>query len=42
MWGIRVKILPKLPLQVLKELHQGHMGVVKMKAIAQLYLVAWY
>ena len=38
MWGIRVIIPPKLRPQVLKELHQGHMGVVKMKAIARSYI----
>ena len=32
MWGIRVVVPPKLRPQVLEELHQGHMGVVKMKA----------
>ena len=37
MWGIRVIIPPKLRPQVLKELHQGHMGVVKMKALARSY-----
>ena len=38
MWGIRVIIPPKLRPQVHKELHQGHMGVVKMKAIARRYI----
>lgn len=38
MWEIRVIIPPKLRPQVLKELHQGHMGVVKMKAIARSYI----
>ena len=38
MWGIRVKIPPKLRPQVLKKLHRGHMGVVKMKAIACSYI----
>ena len=38
MWGIRVIIPPKLRPQVLKELYQGHMGVVKMKAIARSYI----
>ena len=38
MSGIRVIIPPKLRPQVLKELHQGHMGVVKMKAIARSYI----
>ena len=38
MWGIRVIIPPKLRPEVLKELHQGHMGVVKMKAITRSYI----
>ena len=38
MWGIRVITPPKLRPQILKELHQGHMGVVKMKAIASSYI----
>ena len=38
MWGIRIIIPPKLRPQVLKRLHQGHMGVVKMKAIARSYI----
>ena len=37
MWRIRVEIPRKLPPQVVKELHQEHMGVVKMKAIARSY-----
>ena len=38
MWGIRVVVPPKLHPQVLEELHQGDMGVVKMKAIARSYI----
>ena len=38
MWGIRVIVPPKLRPQVLEELHQGHMGVVKMKALARSYI----
>ena len=38
MWGIRVIIPPRLHPRVLKELHQGHMGVVKTKAIARSYI----
>ncbi|PFX11611.1 Transposon Tf2-11 polyprotein [Stylophora pistillata] len=34
MWGIRVIVPPELRPQVLKGIHQGHMGVVKMKALA--------
>ena len=37
-WGIRVIVPPKLRPQVLQELHQGHMGVVKMKALARSYI----
>ena len=37
MWGISVIIPPKLRPQVLEELHRGHMGVVKMKALARSY-----
>ena len=38
MWGIRVIVPPKLRPQVLEELHQGHLGVVKMKALARSYI----
>ena len=38
MWGIRVIVPTKLRPQVLEELHQGHLGVVKMKAIARTYI----
>ena len=38
MWGIRVVVPPKLRPQVLEELQQGHMGVVKMKALARSYI----
>jgi len=38
MWGIRVVVPPKLRPQVLEELHQGHMRVVKMKALARSYI----
>ena len=34
MWEIRVVVPPKFCPKVLEELHQGHMGVVKMKALA--------
>ncbi|PFX12271.1 Uncharacterized protein K02A2.6 [Stylophora pistillata] len=37
MWGIRVIVPPKLRPQVLKGIYQGHMGVVKMKALARSY-----
>ena len=38
MWRIRVIIRPKLHPQVLEELHQGHMGVMKMKALIRSYI----
>ncbi|XP_062387122.1 uncharacterized protein K02A2.6-like [Sardina pilchardus] len=38
MWGIRVVIPPKLRPRVLSELHTGHPGVVKMKAVARSYM----
>ena len=38
MWGIRVIVPPKLRPQVLEELHHGHLGVVKMKALARSYI----
>ena len=38
MWGSRVLIPPKHQTQVLDELHDGHLGVVKMKALARGYV----
>ena len=38
MWGIRVIVSPELRPQVLEELHQGHLEVVKMKALARSYI----
>ncbi|KAL6457444.1 hypothetical protein MHYP_G00344070 [Metynnis hypsauchen] len=38
MWGIRIVIPPKLRTRVLSELHTGHPGVVKMKAVARSYM----
>ncbi|XP_015778003.1 PREDICTED: uncharacterized protein K02A2.6-like [Acropora digitifera] len=38
LWGMRVVIPNKLQDRVLKELHDGHMGVVKMKALARSYV----
>ena len=35
LWGMRVVIPNKLQDRVLKELHDGHLGVVKMKALAR-------
>lgn len=38
MWGIRVIVPRKYQQTVLKELHQGHLGVVKMKSLARSYI----
>ncbi len=38
MWGWRVVIPPKLRSRVLAELHTGHLGVVRMKAVARSYV----
>ena len=38
LWGIRVVIPNKLQDRVLEELHDGHLGVVKMKALARRYV----
>ena len=38
LWGIRVVIPNKLQDRVLEELHDGHLGVVKMKALARSYV----
>ena len=38
LWGMRVVIPNKLQDRVLDELHDGHMGVVKMKALARSYV----
>lgn len=38
MWGTRVIVPTKLRTQVLQELHTGHLGVVKMKALARGYV----
>lgn len=38
MWGTRVIVPPKLQARVLEELHRGHIGVVKMKAMARSYI----
>ncbi|XP_062605742.1 uncharacterized protein K02A2.6-like [Saccostrea cucullata] len=40
LWGIRDVIPPSLRSQVLDELHQGHIGVVKMKTLARSH--AWW
>ncbi|XP_028327386.1 uncharacterized protein K02A2.6-like [Gouania willdenowi] len=38
MWGSRVIVPPKLRAKVLNALHDGHMGVVKMKSLARSYV----
>jgi hypothetical protein len=38
MWGVRVVIPPKLRSRLLDELHTGHLGVVKMKALARSFI----
>ena len=38
LWGMRVVIPNKLRERVLEELHDGHLGVVKMKALARSYV----
>ena len=38
MWGSRVIIPPKHQAQLLAELHEGHLGIVKMKALARSYM----
>ena len=38
MWGLRVVVPPKLQTRVLDELHEGHLGIVKMKALARSYI----
>ena len=38
MWGIRMVIPQVYQQKVLKELHGGHLGVVKMKALARSHM----
>ena len=38
MWGSRVIIPPRYRAQLLEELHEGHLGIVKMKALARSYM----
>lgn len=38
MWGLRVIILSKLRAEVLEELHVGHLGIAKMKALARSFM----
>jgi len=37
-WGLRVVVTKVLSERILKELHEGHRGVVKMKALARSYI----
>ncbi|XP_044175358.1 uncharacterized protein K02A2.6-like [Acropora millepora] len=37
LWGGRVIVPPKLQQHVLEELHEGHVGIVKMKGLARSY-----
>ena len=41
MWGNRVIVPPKLRQEVLEELHTGHLGVVKTKAMAMTSVFVW-
>ncbi|XP_051778519.1 uncharacterized protein K02A2.6-like [Erpetoichthys calabaricus] len=38
MWGLRTIVSTKLRHRVLEELHKGHLGVVKMKALARSFV----
>ena len=38
LWGMRVVVPSKLRNQVLSELHRGHPGIVRMKALARSYV----
>lgn len=38
LWGSRVVVSPKLQEPILKALHEGHPGVVRMKELAQSYV----
>ena len=38
LWGMRVVIPNKIQDSMLEELHDGYMGVVKMKALARSYV----
>ena len=38
LWGARVIVPPQLQKQVLEEIHQGHPGIVRMKAFARCYV----
>ena len=38
MWGLRVIIPTSLQAKVLAELHEGHVGIVCMKALARMHV----
>ncbi|KAK3100621.1 hypothetical protein FSP39_022706 [Pinctada imbricata] len=38
LWGIRIIVPPSLRKKILKELHQGHIGIVKTKSLARSYV----
>ena len=38
MWGVRVLVPGSLQSAMLQELHAGHLGIVKMKSLAQSYI----
>ena len=38
MWGSQVIIPPKHQAQLLAELHEGHLGIIKMTALARSYM----
>ncbi|KAL5018941.1 hypothetical protein ScPMuIL_004663 [Solemya velum] len=38
LWGVRVIVPPSLRSRVMEELHQGHIGVVKMKSLARSHV----
>ena len=39
-WGARVVVPPQGRQAVLQELHEGHLGITKMKALARMH-VCW-
>jgi hypothetical protein len=38
LWGIHIIVPTKLRETILKELHEGHLGIVKMKSLARNYV----
>ena len=41
LWGMRIIIPPPLQEQVLDDLHTGHPGIVCLKALSRIHVVAW-